>query len=1772
MLKLGCGASQPAAVATPAAAAPEPNPKAAEAAAAAKKAEEAAAKKAAEAAAAAAAKAAADAEAAKAADAAAVEAARAAAAGGDESGPPPVARSSCLLDVINGTDFEVRDKVKEALPSMSFPVSAAAKEVVTLAQQAAQAYANADNLASLKARAVAGLALLHMFGDLLREAPPPPGAAAAAAAAIGAEPPQDDPQGAPQVAAGMGLHYCVSVFRDVVAGMSALARPYTGRGCVLHMLSADGGAERGAFERLVGELTALADDIMAKAKASRGWVSVSPDMLTRCDDALLTLRLGPSYTDHLGKLQGAVKAAGGLEAVCGGAPGDFLDSALVIQELSLGSKISKDLAAALLAAAADKGPARLLLQPELRLLWRTAFGGRAEVTWAEWWGAFPAAVAQLPGLPGRGMGPLADKLGQLLAEPSAKAAFQRHVLAANNVIPVATGHGAEAAAAAGLSAYALAAAFGAPLTDAAAAGFDDLAGEVAAALTAASVAVEGPYQLPPLPPTHVPRDDVSARVAAELTAAPGGGGGGGGDRCRAAVLVAPPGMGKTTLATEVAWRLVEGGGAGGGVVWVDLAGARTWHDVEARVMVALGLIKDNADGRPRIVSTLRACCSPAKPLLLVVDTVDDALRQPDAAEGLWGLLGDIAGGGGGGGPDGCPGVRLLLCSSASVSLSGGAAIACIEVPPMSPATASKLAAQVCPDLAPAQAARLALATRCLPLATRLAAGLRAEGRLSTRDVEALGRRAAAPRPGGGGAGGSEASPADMTVAIIAGCMTALPTAQQVALLQLSALPPAGAGPDATAAALNLAANPAAAVAGRAALTALTRLGLAGQSTLPGRRTQTVMHSLVRTVAVSALAPALDLTVRPAAEDRVALSLLGSLAGWAKAYGGREGGSSVLAAARAAQPEFAELLALLSRTGPRLSMSGGAAPPPIVSGSAASPEEAAAAAGQRLPLETIVTAAKGFNGDAAELLHGLGALPALEAVCEALSAPAVGLVANRACKVEVANVYRVHALALIAQGKYEEAQAHGNMCITLRTDAAKANPASPAIASANMCLAASFAGMRYYSDAEELLRQSVDICKASLGDKNPHTAWALAALAAALEAQHGAKAAEAEPLYRAALEGRTAAQGPHHPRTIEATLALASGLRTAGRYDEARPLYDAAAAAATRVFGQFHSATATAIAGAAVCADAVAAAAAAGGGAAAARAAVAAAAGTQEAHERADGIMAALRADTGEAAFVKYGRARNLLQQGGAERAAEAEALMRSAVDIAGRALPRDPQGREQPLTLTLWLGHGDALVAAGRAAEAVPVFERALAAKVRVLGTQAHADAAAIARKAAEAALAARRWAAAEPLCRQWLAMAQHGVGMESGEAGDALGAYAACLTGQGRHPSAEPLLRQCLDVRKKAAGEAAQLTAEARMALAECLAAQQDAEAAEAHYREAHSALAGLALAIAQGGAKDEEAEAKQAAASLAAAAAAHGLGAALVALGRAKEAEPVLRDALETRQRQLGKDHKDTAATLSALAACLAGSGRPGEAEALFRGDVDAARRQYGADHPNTAAAMSALAGSLQAQGGDKAKEAEGLFRAARDISLAKLGRDHPNSLTVTANLAACLNGQGRHGEALPLYEEELEMTKAIQGEDHPDVGTALNHLATCLQKLERLSEAEKAAAAAVALYAQALGEGHPNGALAANSLGLILLAQGGGRSQEACEVLEKALATCNAKLGGSHPWTQVSKLNLEAAMRARVDAGLDPRQLEAARKAAEPEPEPVSEPVVHTAITAL
>ena len=55
------------------------------------------------------------------------------------------------------------------------------------------------------------------------------------------------------------------------------------------------------------------------------------------------------------------------------------------------------------------------------------------------------------------------------------------------------------------------------------------------------------------------------------------------------VLLAPGGMGKSSLAIDVGLRLLRSGAASRGVLWVDLRGAFTQAEVEARFCASLGL-------------------------------------------------------------------------------------------------------------------------------------------------------------------------------------------------------------------------------------------------------------------------------------------------------------------------------------------------------------------------------------------------------------------------------------------------------------------------------------------------------------------------------------------------------------------------------------------------------------------------------------------------------------------------------------------------------------------------------------------------------------------------------------------------------------------------------------------------------------------------------------------------------------------------------------------------------------------------------------------------------------------------------------------------------------------------------------------------------------------------------------------------------------------------------------------------------------------------------
>jgi serine/threonine protein kinase len=132
---------------------------------------------------------------------------------------------------------------------------------------------------------------------------------------------------------------------------------------------------------------------------------------------------------------------------------------------------------------------------------------------------------------------------------------------------------------------------------------------------------------------------------------------------------------------------------------------------------------------------------------------------------------------------------------------------------------------------------------------------------------------------------------------------------------------------------------------------------------------------------------------------------------------------------------------------------------------------------------------------------------------------------------------------------------------------------------------------------------------------------------------------------------------------------------------------------------------------------------------------------------------------------------------------------------------------------------------------------------------------------------------------------------------------------------------------------------------------------------------------------------------------------------LGRMKEAETCLRDALAMRQRLLGDADVRTAAVHTLLAWTLMKSGRASEGEASAQLAVAAWRK-----HP-------------------------------REPGL----RDAPKTL------ASVFHHLNRHPESIAMYEEELQSLRASHGPEHPDIASALDNLGVELTRVKRFDEAE-------------------------------------------------------------------------------------------------------------------
>jgi tetratricopeptide (TPR) repeat protein len=204
--------------------------------------------------------------------------------------------------------------------------------------------------------------------------------------------------------------------------------------------------------------------------------------------------------------------------------------------------------------------------------------------------------------------------------------------------------------------------------------------------------------------------------------------------------------------------------------------------------------------------------------------------------------------------------------------------------------------------------------------------------------------------------------------------------------------------------------------------------------------------------------------------------------------------------------------------------------------------------------------------------------------------------------------------------------------------------------------------------------------------------------------------------------------------------------------------------------------------------------------------------------------------------------------------------------------------------------------------------------------------------------------------------------------------------------------------------------------------------------------------------------------------------------------EAEPLLRRALATREKDFDPEDPQVAIFLNNLAMLLMDTSRLAEAEPLIRRAVAIDEKCFGVDHFSVAGDYNNLANLLQDT--NRLPEAEPLKRRVLAIVERSLGSEHPKFATALNNLATLLQDTNRLAEAEPLMRQALAIDEKCFGTQHPSVALRLNNLAMLLRDTNRLAEAEPLMSRALITFVASLGPDHPRSRTAIdNHAGLLV-----------------------------------------------------------------------------------
>ncbi len=254
---------------------------------------------------------------------------------------------------------------------------------------------------------------------------------------------------------------------------------------------------------------------------------------------------------------------------------------------------------------------------------------------------------------------------------------------------------------------------------------------------------------------------------------------------------------------------------------------------------------------------------------------------------------------------------------------------------------------------------------------------------------------------------------------------------------------------------------------------------------------------------------------------------------------------------------------------------------------------------------------------------------------------------------------------------------------------------------------------------------------------------------------------------------------------------------------------------------------------------------------------------------------------------------------------------------------------------------------------------------------------------------------------------------------------------------------------------------------------------------------------------------------------------------LGLYAQAQPLLEEALTTRQRLLPAGDSLVQVSMLELARLAQRQGRFAAAESLYTETLHERERAEGPSSPELVPVLSGLGGMCVTQG--RYAQAESLLTRAVALRTAAGGPDDAEFAGLLRNLASADLADGQYAAAEPVFHRALAMYQQVSGEDSPEVGRTLNNLGIVYYYLNRYDEAEQYYLRAEANLTKTLGPEHPN--IASININLGETAWRLGRYGEAETRLRRALDILHKRVEPNHPSIGTAEYDLANVLR---DAG--------------------------------